>query len=769
MYLHSQQFRAGIGVTTVLPAFDFETYSEAGLVFDPIEESWKPLPGLGGQQRGLKGCGVRNYVQHPTFRILSMYWDLKDGQGRRWWRPPEMEDLFPATRAVNYTAPTDLHSYIRTFRKGQPLESTQGLIEAFKSDFEWQVWEFYCVPVLGWPQLHIEQLRCAAAKSKAVARPPNLKDAGEVAGVATEHLKDPKGKALIKKLTMPRNLTKKDKARCWTPQTAPEDFQKFYEYNGQDIVAQDAVSLKTPDLTPRELRIWLMDQRVNARGMGINRKAIDDCISIVEQARTREHARLYTLTNGQVKKSTEVAETLRWLGSRGIHLYNLDEDTVAEALERKDYPADVLEVIRIRQKLAFGSVNKLFKMRAQISKHGRLHDQYSYHGAHTGLWNGIEVQVANLYSGIFKKPEDAKRALDAIATQSIEYVEYAFPGVDVLEVVASCLRSLICAPPGSRLISADFTAIQAVVLAALAGEEWRLEVFRTHGKIYEMTASKITGIPFEELLAYRLANKKHHPYRQSHGKIPELSAGFKSWINGWKQFGAGEFMTDPEIKAAILKWRADSPMVEELWGGQTRGKFSRNPMNPERPELFGLEGMAIAAVLAQRDDGKPGEAFGYHGVSFQCFEDILYCTMPSGGMLRYHAPRLQRSERDYASPWELELSYEGWNTNSKRGRPNAWIRMPTHGGTITQNVDAHESREIQATGMLALEDAGYPIVMHTHDENVAEVINGYGSVPHYMSVLRGSFPEWARTPDGKRWPVQIPDAWECDTYGKWED
>lgn len=759
MYLAGQQFRAGIGVTTVLPEFDFETYSEAGLVFEPEEENWKPLPGLGGQQRGLKGCGVRNYVEHHSFRLLSLAWDLKDGKGKRWWRPPELSDLFPATRHPHCCTPDDLLAHV----------SGGGLLEAWNSGFEWQVWEFYCVPVLGWPRLRLDQMRCAMAKSKASALPPALAAAGEVVGVDSAHLKDPKGKALIRKLTMPRNLTKKDKSRRWTPETAQADFEKFYQYNVQDIVAEEAVSLKVPDLTPRELRIWLMDQRINTRGMGMARHHVDNCITILELARAREHARLSVLTNGQVKKSSEVAETLRWLASRGIHLYNLDEDTVEEALERKDYPGDVLEVIRIRQKLAFGSVNKLYKMRAQISKHGRLHDQYSYHGAHTSLWNGQDVQVANLYSGVFKKPEDAQRALDAIATGSLEWVEYSFPGLDALEVVASCLRSLICAPEGSRLISADFTAIQAVVLAALAHEEWRLEVFRTHGKIYEMTASKITGVSFEDMMEYRRVNKKHHPHRQPYGKIPELSAGFGSWIGGWKQFGAGEFFTDDEIKQAILKWRADSPMVTELWGGQTRAKFSRDPSNPERPELYGLEGMAIAAVLAQRDDGQPGEAFSYHGVSYQCFEDVLYCVMPSGGMLRYHAPRLQRSERPYASPWELELSYEGWNTNSKKGRPNTWERMKLYGGPLTQNVDSHESREIQADALLALEEAGYPIVMHTHDENVAEVINGYGNVAHYMSVMRGSFPKWAVTPDGKPWPVQIPDAWECQMYGKWED
>lgn len=742
----------GVGLTTVLPDFDWETYSEAGLVFDPDEMKWDPLPGLSGQQRGLKGCGVRNYIQHPSFRILSLAWDLKDGKGKRWWRP---DDGTTAELAHVYCEPDDLKAHV----------AAGLLLEAWNSSFEWQVWEFYCVPVLGWPRLHLSQMRCAMAKAKVAGYPAALKNAGEVLNLVEQ--KDPAGEALVRKLTMPRKPTKKNPATRWTPQALPLDFGKFYAYNIQDIKAEAEASLRVPDLTPYELRVWQMDQRINMRGMQIDTLGVEDCIAIVEQVRAREHAKLFRLTGGRVSKSTEVTETLRWMASRGVTLYGLDEEDVEAALARTDYPADVLQVLKIRQALAFGSVNKLFKMRAQTTPGGRLIDQYGYASAHTKLWNSYGVQVANLYKGIFDKPEKAAAARAAIATRSLEYVEYMYPGYDALEIIASYLRSLIIAAPGHRLISADFTAIQAVITSALAREEWRLEVFRTHGKIYEAMAAQMTGNTLQFYLDYKKQNGAHHSDRQDYGKIPTLSGDFGAWIKGWKRFGADKVLgPDENIKAAILKNRARQPNIVELWGGQTRNKFNKAPDGSyaqEYQEFYGLEGAAMKAVL------EPGTCYAYNGVRYQMHEDILYSAGPSGGLMYFHAPRLARSTRDYARPWELELSYEGWNSNATKGKAG-WQRMKLYGGVLTQNIVSHEAREIQAAALLALDEPGdYPIVMHTHDEGVAEVPYGRGSAAEYTQRARASLPSWAVTPDGKPWPVKLPDAWECEVNGKWED
>jgi DNA polymerase len=551
----------------------------------------------------------------------------------------------------------------------------------------------------------------------------------------------------------------------WTPITAGPDFERFYAYNRQDVVAELAACARVPDMTPKEHRIWLMHMRCNERGMYVAMPDVENCLVIVEAAFAKYTARLRDITNGRVQTASEVQEILAWLRDlHGIRMYDLDDEAVTEALKHTDYPTPVREVLRIRQQLAFGSVKKLYAFLHQTGHDGRLRDQYVFYGAHTGLWNGRGVQPANLYSGPWHKPEQVEAALAVIAYRSLEMVEAAFAPMDALEVVASCLRSLIVARPGSRLMGSDFSAIQAVVLAALAGEEWRLEVFRTHGKIYEMSAAKISGVPFEEMLQYRdpkTGEPAKHPLRQTVGKVAELASGFAGWLGAWKRFGADEFMgSDEEIRQAILKWRRESPMVVELWGGQTRNKFNRDLQgnyirNSERPELFGLEGAAISAVM------NPGTCFKYRQVAYQMHEDALYCMGPSGTFMTYHNPRLSPATREYASPWEQRLTYMGWDSMS------GWSETDLYTGILTQNIDSHESREIQAEKLVRLEDAGYDVVMHTHDEDVCEVPDGFGSLAEYLALCRVGC-EWARTPDGKPWPIKVPDAWEGPSYGKWE-
>lgn len=763
------KYRAGIGIATVLPDFDFETYSEAGYVYNPGLAKWDSLPGLSDTNRGLTAVGTRNYVEHPSFRILSLAWNLKDGKGARWWRPMDnttLDDLFPATRPGDYTMPWEPGELCDHVANNQ-------LIEAWNINFEWVVWECYCVPKLGWPSLRQSQCRDAMAKARVSAYPGALNNAGTV--LRLDERKDPAGEALVKKLTRPRKPTKANQELRWTPLTAKEDFRKFYDYNRQDIRTEANASVRVADLSERELPIWLFDLRCNMRGMQIDLQSVEDCIAIIEQAEAKYNGELSVLTHGAVRKSSEVAKALEWMRHQGVHLYTLDEDTVEEALKRTDYPAAVLRVLKIRQTLAFGSVKKYYAFRAKSTPYGRLFDQYTYAGAHTLLWNGREVQPANLYKGIFDKPEQVERALSIIRTRCLELLEYEFYPFDALEIIASCLRSMIVARPGHKLISADFTAIQAVATSCMSNELWRIEVFRTHGKIYEAMASQLTGNPIEFYTEYRRQNKKHHEDRQKWGKLPILSGDFGAWIPGWKRFDADKLIGDDDaIKAAILKLRARQPNVVQFWGGQTINKFNKAPDGSwakEQEYRFGLEGAAVCAILC------PGTCFssnpGSHlGVLYEVFEDVLYCRPPSGGFIQYHAPRLQKSTRDYACEWEYEMSYEGWNSDTKKG-PIGWIRMAYYGGVACQNVISHMCREIQADALVALDRAQpreYPIVMHTHDEQLAEVPDRpeYNAI-EYTDIVRRSLPTWAICADGQPWPIKVPLAWEAYRYGKWED
>jgi DNA polymerase len=278
-----------------------------------------------------------------------------------------------------------------------------------------------------------------------------------------------------------------------------------------------------------------------------------------------------------------------------------------------------------------------------------------------------------------------------------------------------------------EFICSDYSAIEAVVIAELAGETWRQEVFRTHGKIYEMSASKISGVPFEEFARYKAETGMHHPLRKKLGKVAELASGYQGWINAWLNFGAGDHMCEEEIKRNILKWRKESPMIVALWKG--------------------LESSAIRAVES------PGEIFTYRELSFELKGDVLYCHLPSGRAIAYHEPEVVdviRYEKKKQS-----LSYMGVDAKTKQ-----WLRTDTHGGKLTENVVQAVSRDIFAGSLVRLERAGYSIVLHTHDEPTAEVPQGFGSIEEFEAIMENVEPWCAE------WPIRAAGGWRGFRYRK---
>jgi len=228
-------------------------------------------------------------------------------------------------------------------------------------------------------------------------------------------------------------------------------------------------------------------------------------------------------------------------------------------------------------------------------------------------------------------------------TRDLTFIESMWG--DALKAISGCLRGLLVAGPGKEFICSDYSAIEAVVLAALAGEEWRMKVFRTHGKIYEEGASRISGVPFQEFMAHKKKTGQHHPLRKTIGKVSELASGYAGWVNAWLNFGAGDFMTEEEIKQAILKWRDESPNIVEFWGGQWK-------KHPDRwewwPEFHGVEGMAVLAIM------NPGTIHEYNGIKYMVHGDVLYCRLLSGRCIVYHKPRLERDMAPHKhSIWKI--------------------------------------------------------------------------------------------------------------------
>lgn len=835
--LRGARLPAGLGWSTVYPDLDFETYSEAGYVWDGQANRWTGPPGAPKQTRGLPLVGAEPYVRHHTFRTVWMSYDLKDGLGKRRWRP-------------GLPPPVDLLSYL----------AAGGIIEAHNAGFERWIWELHCVPKLGWPAVHERQWRCSASKARASALPGSLGKLGEVLGISDQ--KDKRGVALMKRLSMPRQPTLGDPRRVQLPiydqaeearrtteiivQTCmrepgmsnrklagvvaraaatareeAEETEAYGQYCDTDIEAESQASARLPDLEGLELEWWITHERINRRGVHIDKTGVQNCISVVEQVFAKYDTELQQITG--IDAASKVAQLQTWLHGRGTHLDSLDEEAVEEALKDKLLPPDVRRVLEIRAAAGSASVKKLYSILNRLSWDDRLRDLYIYFGARTGRSTGEGPQPTNLKKagpdmarcGLWVKnefqagsgckryfgrhrmscpfcqhpvwpatrveewnPTIADEALAEMAKRSLEWIESVYG--EALAVIGGCLRALFDAAPGHDLISTDYNSIEAVGLAMIAGEKWRIDVFNSHGKIYEASASTMFGVPLDEILGWKKLHDQHHPLRAL-GKVNELANGYQGWVNSAKAFNAPG--TDEELKENILRWRTASPTIEWLWGGQTLGKAGtpvRNALEPgyagtvadwarplakedrwdRRPYYFGVEGMAVLSMLEQnvwhsvtRLDGTDS------GIAFKGVGETMYCRIPSGRVLTYHRVRLQASDRGDGHA----LSFEGWNTNPKNG-PKGWHRMPTWGGRLVENINQATCSEILRAACLVLEANGYPVVLHVYDEIAAEIAEGVGSIEEFERlVTEGIRPliQWAHD-----WPIRAPGGYRAKRYRK---
>jgi len=869
-----------------LPALDLETYSEAGFCFNP--ETGKHEAPRGARSKGLPVVGTAVYTEHPTFEVLTASYDLRDGRGVRRWRPGEPN-------------PQDLFDHL----------AAGGLLECHNLMFEYLCWENGCTRLYGWPSLapFVYQLRCSAAKARVASLPGAL---GNLAAVLGTSAKDKEGTRLMKVFSMPRDPTKKDPRRRILPHEDPEQFEAYRLYCDRDVEAEQAASAATPPMSDDELVFWMVDQEINRRGIAVDRPALRDCMAVLEQALEVYGDEFRALTGGL--DPTQLQATKGWLAAFGVRMDKMDEDAIDEALARlPPHPPGgswaPRRVLEIRQLIGSASVKKLYAMEHQANRADRLLNLIIHHGARTGRPTGEGPQPLNLpragpnlswcacgrpftprHSACPWCGTDAATAkrgkwsaeavdhvLEIMATKSLPLVEWFFG--DALLSISGCLRGLFVAGPGMDLIASDYSAIEAVVIAMLAGEQWRIDAFRENKPIYLVGASKITGTPLEEYLAYYAEHGDHHPDRQTIGKVSELAClgpdtlvltshgwkpienvaddeavhdgttwvrhggvvdrgvkhvmqlagitvtpdhkfwagdgwrtayeiavgsgvwgrvlaaashlagtplrpypptgrtvtydianagprnrfviasgdgpvivhncGFGGWIGSYKAFGSTE--PDDVIKAQILAWRAASPAIVDLWGGQYRGlPWDRD----RRPELFGYEGMAIAAIQ------NPGQVYDWRGVRFFMRGDALIIRLLSGRELTYWSPRLYPSARRAD---ELSIVYMTWNSNPKYGAMG-WVPMETYGGRLTENVVQATAHDILRYGILGLRAAGYPTVLHVYDEIVVEVPAGAGSVEEVERIM-ATMPDWACDEAGP-WPISAAGGYRAKRYRK---
>lgn len=767
--LAGQQVDIAFQKSTVLADMDFETYSEAGHVWTPpkppvtkwderkgeyVTKHFLPTwqPPQGATKKGISAVGAAAYASHPSTEVLSLFYDLKDGQGGRFWCPglPNPQPLFDWLAAG-------------------------GVIEAHNAAFEYWIWLKVCVRLYGWPVPQVEWFRDSMAKAQAWSLPGALGNLGKVLDLDVQKLEG--GKALINLFCSPRNPTKKNPATRVALADEPEKAAAFFDYNHVDIVTEAEASTKIPDLPPEELDFWLDTFRMNVRGVGIDMPAIQACADVLDKTLDIYNDRLHAVTGGAVERASQTKRLRDWLEGQGVMMNSMDADHVEEALQIPGLPDHCRKALDYRARAGSASVKKLYAMlRMQVN--GSLHDLFVYHRARTGRdggadvqpqnlpkagpevtqcpgchkWHGTHIETCGRCGAALDLSKEARKewhfeavadALEAFQPRSVENVERVFG--DVLLTISGCVRGLFVPRERKDFIASDYSSIEAVVAAVLSGEQWRIDAFHRREDIYYHGASGVTGVTYAQYKEYEAADGKH-PDRQKIGKPAELGLGFGGWIPAWRQFDKSDNFTDDEVKRNIIAWRDASPMIVEMWGGQCRGK----PWNPTRYELYGLEGMAIAAVQ------NPGQCFTYRDITYGVAGDVLYCRLPSGRFLAYHRPRLSPSTK-----WDgqLSLSFEGWNSNPKMG-PMGWIRIHTFGGRLFENVVQAVARDILRDAVRRTERAGYPIVLRVHDELVAEVTEGYGSIDEFEQLM-AKLPAWA-----EGWPIRAAGGWRGKRYRK---
>ena len=605
----------------------------------------------------LKKAGLYRYVQSPAFEILLFAYSF-DGA------PTQVIDM-----AQGEKIPLEvIHA----------LTDSQCLKHAYNAAFEW-----YCLSKYMGAQLPPSQWRDTMLHGLYAGYTAGLDATGRALGIPEDKQKLTTGKALIRYFCVPCKPTKKNGSRTRNyPHHDPEKWELFKTYNGQDVVAEMEIERRlsvfpVPDFVQKQ---WETDLLINARGVAVDMDFCEGALELGETIRTQLTDEAVQLSGLQNPNS--VKQLARWLSAEtGDDITTLRKETIKELLGR-DNADHVQRMLEIRQELGKTSTKKYDAIEAAVCDDGRVRGLLQFYGANrTGRWAGRLVQVQNLPRTYTEPLEFARelvkgRKLDALRTV------YGSPN----DTLSQLIRTAFVAAPGNVLIDADFSAIEARVISWLADEEWRLEVFRTHGKIYEASASQMFGVPLERI-------KKGNPEYslRQRGKVAELALGYQGGVPAMRQMDTGKLLADlpdEEIKDIVDKWRNTNPKIRNLW-------YSFND----------------AAIRVIQNGGSLRVRCCTFARECDCIRGTTCMTisLPSGRKLYYVEPAV--GENRWGGP---SITYMGVNDKNK------WGRIETYGGKLVENVVQAIARDCLAQAIEHLEAAGLPVVFHIHDEVVID-------------------------------------------------
>ena len=534
------------------------------------------------------------------------------------------------------------------------------------SMFENYIWHNILVKRYGWPVIPLRQWRCTAALAAAHALPRSLQNAAIALDLKQQ--KDMSGKRIMLKLCKPRKISKNNKEKWFED---PEDLQKLYDYCINDVEVERAIDNSLPQLSAKEQEIWFLDQLINTRGIQIDQELVYSALYLIEQYTEECNAKLQLLTGGYIDKCSQVARIKNWMASIGVHTETLDKEGVRILIKASVEPK-ILNVLKLRQEVGKTSVKKFQAIKNAMCSDRRLRDTLIYHGASTGRWTGKIVQPHNLPRGSVK---DTELCINIIKKKNLDAFKFLYP--NVMDALSSCVRGAFVAAPGKDLLVVDFASIEARVLAWIAGEKELLEEFRTGEDSYVKMAEIIYG------------TDKITKDMRFVGKQSVLGCGYgmgaKRFMETCKSLGYE--VLESLAKQAVTAFRKKNIMITALWRG--------------------IEKHAIYAVNSK------GFKSQYNNIKFFKESNFLYCVLPSGRKLAYHHPKIERMEK--FGQIQNVLTFMGVAMGSTYTRQETW------GGTLVENIVQGIARDFLAEAMLRVEKHGYKVVLHVHDEIVAEV------------------------------------------------
>ncbi len=599
-------------------------------------------------------AGAYKYAQSPDFEILLFAYQLDDYS-------VEVIDLKNGEEI-----PIEI---------AEMLDNPDVIKHAYNAAFEW-----YCLNRAGY-ETPIDQWRCTMAHGLYCGYTAGLDATGKAIGLPQDKQKLTTGRALIRYFCVPCKPTKTNGGRIWNqPWHDTDKWNLFKEYCCQDVVTEHEI-LKRLDLFPmpeEEERLWQMDVLMNAYGVRVDTELIEGALYIDQisaQRLTDEAVRLTGLSN-----PNSTAQLVKWLQDNGTETDNLRKETVSELLDGIN-PEKVQRMLEIRQQLGKTSIKKYVAMDTACGEGDRVRGLTQYYGANrTGRWAGRLVQMQNLPRNYLKTLDYARNLVKA---KNYDGVKILYGNVP--DTLSQLIRTAFIPSSGHKFVVADFSAIEARVIAWLAGEQWVNEVFATHGKIYEATASQMFGVPVE-----RIAKGNPEYSLRQKGKVATLALGYQGGTSALIAMGALQMgLTEEELPDIVQRWRQANPRIKGLW--------------------YAIENAALAVMETAQPQGINGLIFALEG-DLIYGQSFLTVRLPSGRKLFYPKPFLKENRFE-----KMAVHYYTVGQQTRK-----WEVTSTYGGKMVENIVQAIARDCLVVTLERIAAKGLQVVFHVHDEVIID-------------------------------------------------